>query len=50
MKAMAQTKSAADGVKLVDAMKAIPTDDALMGKGTIREDRAPAAAHLYLSS
>lgn len=38
MKAMAETKSAADGVKLVDAMKAIPTDDALMGKGTIRED------------
>ncbi len=38
MKAMAQTKSAADGVKLVDAMKAIPTDDALMGKGKIRED------------
>jgi branched-chain amino acid transport system substrate-binding protein len=38
MKAMAQTKGAADGVKLVDAMKATPTDDALLGKGTIRED------------
>jgi branched-chain amino acid transport system substrate-binding protein len=38
MKAMQQTKSAADGVKLIDAMKAIPTDDQLFGKGTIRED------------
>ena len=38
MKAMAQTKSADDGVKLVDAMKAIPTDDPLFGKGTIRVD------------
>ena len=38
MKAMAQTKSADDGVKLVDAMKAIPTDDALFGKGSIRID------------
>ena len=38
LKAMAQTKSAADGVKLVDAMKAIPTDDPLFGKGSIRVD------------
>ncbi len=38
MKAMAQTKSAADGVKLVDAMKAIATDDPLFGKGSIRAD------------
>ncbi len=38
MKAMAQTKSAADGIKLVDAMKAIPTDDPLFGKGSIRVD------------
>jgi len=38
LKAMAQTKSADDGVKLVDAMKAIPTDDALFGKGSIRAD------------
>ena len=38
MKAMAQTKSADDGVKLVDAMKAIPTDDPLFGKGIIRVD------------
>ncbi len=38
MKAMAQTKSADDGVKLVDAMKAIPTDDPLFGKGSIRVD------------
>ena len=38
MKGMAQAKSAADGVKLVDAMKAIPTDDPLFGKGSIRID------------
>ena len=38
MKAMAETKSADDGVKLVDAMKAIPTDDPLFGKGLIRID------------
>jgi branched-chain amino acid transport system substrate-binding protein len=38
LKAMAETKSAADGVKLVDAMKAIPTDDPLFGKGSIRVD------------
>jgi branched-chain amino acid transport system substrate-binding protein len=38
MKAVAQTKSADDGVKLVDAMKAIPTDDPLFGKGSIRVD------------
>ena len=38
MKALAQTKSGADGLKLVDAMKAIPTDDPLFGKGTIRAD------------
>ena len=38
MKAMAETKSADDGVKLVDAMTAIPTDDPLFGKGSIRVD------------
>ena len=38
MKAMAQIKSADDGIKLVDAMKAIPTDDPLFGKGIIRVD------------
>jgi branched-chain amino acid transport system substrate-binding protein len=38
MKAMAQIKSADDGVKLIDAMKAIPTDDPLFGKGAIRVD------------
>ena len=38
MKAMAQTKSADDGVKLIDAMKAIPTDDPLFGQGSIRVD------------
>jgi len=40
MKAMAQTGSADDGVKLVDATKAIPTDDPLFGKGSIRVDGA----------
>jgi len=38
MKAMARIGSADDGVKLVDAMKAIPTDDPLFGKGMIRVD------------
>ncbi len=38
MKAMAQIHTAADGIKLVDEMKAIPTDDPLFGKGTIRVD------------
>jgi branched-chain amino acid transport system substrate-binding protein len=38
MKAFAEVKSAADGIKLVDAMKAMPTDDPLFGKGTIRAD------------
>jgi branched-chain amino acid transport system substrate-binding protein len=38
MKAVAETKSADDGVKLIDAMKAIPTDDPLFGKGSIRVD------------
>lgn len=48
MKAMAQTKSAADGVKLVDAMKAIPIDDPLFGKGKIREDgRALHPIYIY---
>ena len=48
LKAMAETKSAADGVRLVDAMKAIPTDDALFGKGSIRADgRAMHPIYLY---
>jgi branched-chain amino acid transport system substrate-binding protein len=38
MKAMAQTRSAADGRKLVEAMKAIPTDDPIFGKGSVRAD------------
>ena len=33
-----RSKSAADGVKLIDAMKAMPTDDPLFGKGSIRVD------------
>jgi branched-chain amino acid transport system substrate-binding protein len=38
IKAMSVTKSAADGVKLIDQMKAIPTNDPLFGKGSIRVD------------
>jgi len=38
MKAAAETNSVDDGVKLIDAMKAIPTDDPLFGKGSIRVD------------
>ena len=38
LKAVAQTSGADDGVKLVDAMKAIPTDDPLFGKGSVRAD------------
>jgi branched-chain amino acid transport system substrate-binding protein len=38
IKAMAQIKSAADGKRLVDTMKAIPTDDVIFGKGSIRID------------
>ncbi len=38
IKALAVIKSASDGVKLVDEMKALPTDDALFGKGSIRID------------
>jgi branched-chain amino acid transport system substrate-binding protein len=38
IKAMAQIKTAADGKRLVDTMKAIPTDDVIFGKGSIRED------------
>ncbi len=38
LKAYALTKSADDGVKLIDAMKALPTEDPLFGKGAIRAD------------
>jgi branched-chain amino acid transport system substrate-binding protein len=38
IKTMAQVKSAADGKALVDAMKAMPTDDVIFGKGVIRAD------------
>jgi branched-chain amino acid transport system substrate-binding protein len=38
LKAAAATKSAADGVKLIDQMKAMPTDDPLFGQGSIRVD------------
>jgi branched-chain amino acid transport system substrate-binding protein len=38
IKAVAALKSAEDGVKLVDQMKATPTDDPLFGQGSIRVD------------
>lgn len=38
IKTVAQTKNAADGAKLVEAMKAMPTEDPLFGKGQIRAD------------
>ncbi len=38
LKAVASLKSAADGKAVVAAMKKLPTDDALFGKGTVRAD------------
>ncbi len=38
IKAMAALHSAADGVKLIDQMKAMPTSDPLFGEGSIRID------------
>ena len=38
VKAVAQEKNAADGAKVVETMKAMPTDDPLFGKGQIRAD------------
>ena len=38
LKAVADTKTAADGAAVVARMKAMPTDDPLFGKGTIRVD------------
>src|SRR5471032_233486 len=38
LKAVAALKSAADGKAVVAQMKALPTDDPLFGKGTIRAD------------
>jgi len=38
LKAVAATKSAADGKAVVNQMKALPTDDPLFGKGYIRAD------------
>lgn len=48
LKAVQQVGSAKDGVKVVDAMKAIPTDDPLFGKGKVRKDgRAIHDMHLF---
>ncbi len=38
LKAVAALKSDGDGIKVVDEMKEMPTDDPLFGKGTIRAD------------
>jgi branched-chain amino acid transport system substrate-binding protein len=38
LKAVAETKSAADGKAVVDEMKKLPTDDPLFGKGVVRAD------------
>ncbi len=38
LKAMAELKTAKDGAAVVAKMKAMPTDDPLFGKGTIRAD------------
>ena len=38
IKAVAQAKNAADGAKVVETMKALPTDDPVFGEGQIRAD------------
>jgi branched-chain amino acid transport system substrate-binding protein len=38
IKAVAQAKDASDGAKVVETMKAMPTDDPVFGKGQIRAD------------
>ena len=38
LKAVTALKSAADGKAVVDKMKAMPTDDPLFGKGSVRVD------------
>jgi branched-chain amino acid transport system substrate-binding protein len=38
LKAVTELKSDADGVKVVEKMKSMPTDDKLFGKGSIRVD------------
>ncbi len=38
LKALEATKNDSDGAKVVAQMKSTPTDDALFGKGTIRQD------------
>ena len=38
IKAVAQAKNADDGAKVVETMKAMPTDDPVFGKGQIRAD------------
>jgi len=48
LKAVAATKSAADGKAVVNQMKALPTEDSLFGKGSIRPDgRKIHSAYLF---
>jgi branched-chain amino acid transport system substrate-binding protein len=48
LKAVAKTGSAADGKAVADAMKAMPFEDILFGKGRVREDgRAIHPMYLY---
>ncbi len=48
LKAVHEMKSDADGGKVVEKMKAMPTDDPLFGKGTIRQDgRKTHPAYLF---
>ena len=48
LKAVAALKSDADGAKVVEEMKKLPTDDPLFGKGTVRADgRKIHPAYLY---
>jgi branched-chain amino acid transport system substrate-binding protein len=48
LKAVHDMKSDADGAKVVEKMKSMPTDDPLFGKGTIRQDgRKTHPAYLF---
>ncbi|GJD55080.1 ABC transporter substrate-binding protein [Methylobacterium dankookense] len=47
LKAVERTKSPRDGAATIEAMKAIPTDDPLFGKGSVRKD-GRAIHDLYL--
>ena len=48
LKAVHELKSDADGAAVVAKMKAMPTDDKLFGKGTIRAGRPQDPRHVSL--